>query len=415
MNPLSVLLVHSFWHPRGGDTTSLAHQRAALSARGHRVVPFGARHPDNLAESGDERWPGWVDPAAGFTLARLWSAGAARALDRVLKGHAAAGAPVDVAHVHHLHRHLTPAIFPVLQARRVPVVWTLHDYELTCTTAHHYRAGAPCFACDGHPAFTPALRHGCTRTPEGSAPSPLRRATGAAGLVAEKVLHRLAHATDPVSAFIAPSVYLADRVRPALPGARIEHLPNPLPVRPLTPTARSGVLFAGRLVEEKGVLDVLAVARMLPDVPFTVLGDGPLRSALTSVGLPNLRAPGAVGRAEVDAASRSAAVVLVPSRWPENDPYAVTEAQAAGAVVVASALGGIPEQVRHGDDGLLCAPGAHAEWAAAVRGVLANPAEAHRIGVRAHERVRSERDPARTAIALERLYQSVRSRDRSPA
>lgn len=415
MNPLSVLLVHSFWHPRGGDTTSLAHQRAALLARGHQVVPFGARHPDNLPEPGDERWSGWVDPAAGFTLARLWSPAAARALDRVLRGRAARGAPFDVAHVHHLHRHLTPAILPVLRANRVPVVWTLHDYELTCTTAHHYRAGAPCFACDGHPAFSPALRNGCARSPEGNTPSPVRQAMGTAGLVAEKVLHRLARAADHVDAFIAPSAYLAARVRPVLPQARIEHLPNPLPVPPLAPGPRAGVLFAGRLVEEKGVLDVLAIARLLPDVSFTVLGDGPLRGALTSAGLPNLRAPGAVAGAGVGAALRSAAVVLVPSRWPENDPYAVTEAQAAGAVVVASALGGIPEQVRHGEDGVLCSAGAPAEWAAAIRALLENHADAARIGVRAHERVRSERDPARTAIALERLYQSVRSRDRSSA
>jgi len=263
--------------------------------------------------------------------------------------------------------------------------------------------------------MTPALRHGCTRAPGGATPSPLGRAAGAGGLVAEKLLHRLARTHDHVAAFIAPSVYLANRVRPALPGARIERLPNPLPVQPLEPGPRAGVLFAGRLVEEKGVLDVLAIARRLPEVTFTVLGDGPLRGAFTAAGLLNVHAQGPVPRSEVDAALRRAAVVLVPSRWPENDPYAVTEAQAAGAVVVASALGGIPEQVRHGEDGLLIPPGAHAEWAAAIRVVLADPAEGARIGVRAHERVRSERDPTRTAIALERLYLSVRSPDRSPA
>ncbi len=410
---LSVLLVHSFWHPRGGDTTSLGHQRAALVARGHRVVPFGLRHPDNLAEPGDERWPSWIDPAAPFSFARLWSPGAARALSRLLADHAARGTPFDVAHVHHLHRHLTPAILPVLRAHGVPVVWTLHDYELTCTTAHHYRDGRPCFACDGEPLLAPALRHRCTRTPPGRALTPAAAVAGAGALVAEKLLHRLARAEGQVDAFVAPSAYLAERVRPVLRGARIVHIPNPLPVASLDAGPRAGVLFAGRLVEEKGVLDVLAIARLLTDVPFTVLGDGPLRGAVKSAGLANVSAPGAVTGAELAAALRRAAVVLVPSRWPENDPYAVTEAQAAGAVVVASAIGGIPGQVRSGEDGVLCSPASPPEWASAIRTVLAAPDEAARIGVRGHERVRWERDPVRTAIALERLYLSVRSPARS--
>jgi glycosyltransferase involved in cell wall biosynthesis len=216
-----------------------------------------------------------------------------------------------------------------------------------------------------------------------------------------------------VDAFVAPSAYLAARVRPVLRGARVVHVPNPLPVAPLDPGPRAGVLFAGRLVEEKGVLDVLAIARLLADVPFTVLGDGPLRGAVKAAGLANVSAPGAVSGAELAAALRRAAVVLVPSRWPENDPYAVTEAQAAGAVVVASAIGGIPGQVRSGEDGVLCSPASPPEWASAVRAVLTAPEEAARIGVRGHERVRSERDPARTAIALESLYLSVRSPARS--
>lgn len=395
---MNVLLIHSFWHPRGGDTTSLELQRAALEARGHTVVAFGTRHPDNLPEPGDAAWPGWVEPGrlAG-AAARIWSRAAARALARVLTH---APARIDVAHVHHLHRHLTPSILPVLARAGIPTVWTLHDYELSCPTAHHYRAGAPCFACPDAGSLAPAVRHGCTRSTAGW------RGSGVA-LVAEKALHRASGALGHVDAYVAPSRYLAARVAPVLPGARIVHLPNPVPLPAACAEPRRGVVFAGRMVEEKGVLDVVTMARAMPDTPFTLLGDGPLRRAAAA--LPNVRAPGAVPRVELQAVLERAEVVLVPSRWPENDPYAVTEAQAAGAVVVASDIGGIPEQIDPGVDGLLAPPANPDRWIEALRAALADPDAARQIGARARARIADERDPTRTAIALETLYDGLRA------
>ena len=417
---MHVLLIHSFWHPRGGDTTSLALQRVGLEARGHVVVPFGARHPDNLPELGDAGWPGWTDPqlrqSSPMLAARtLWSRHAARALTRTLEAAASRGQPAfSVAHVHHLHRHLTPAVLPVLRRFGIPVVWTLHDYELTCATANHYRDARPCFACASSPTLAPALRHACTRSGTGTG---LSRLTEAVALVAEKQLHRILYTEGDVAAYIAPSRFLAERVRGHLKGARIVHLPNAVPVLPMSsgpmpsglhPThalPRSGVLFAGRMVEEKGVLDVVAMARKMPHVQFTLLGDGPLLRAAST--LPNVIAPGSVSRAQVQAGLERAAVVVVPSRWPENDPYAVTEAQAAATVVLASDIGGIPEQITHGVDGLLAAPGQPDAWVGILNGVLEDPARALEIGKQARARITLERDPENAAIAMELLYQSV--------
>jgi glycosyltransferase involved in cell wall biosynthesis len=412
-----VLLIHSFWHPRGGDTTSLALQRASLEARGHVVVPFGTRHPDNLPELGDAGWPGWTDPQlrqrSPLLAARtLWSRHAARALTRALEAAASRGQPAfSVAHVHHLHRHLTPAVLPVLRRFGIPVVWTLHDYELTCPTANHYRDARPCFACASSPTLAPALRNACTRSGAGTG---LSRLTEAAALVAEKQLHRALYTEGDVAAYIAPSRFLAERVGGHLNGARIVHLPNAVPVLPMpgdggahpaNALPRSGVLFAGRMVEEKGVLDVVEMARRMPHVQFTLYGDGPLLRAAST--LPNVVAPGSVSREQVQAGLERAAVVLVPSRWPENDPYAVTEAQAAGAVVLASEVGGIPEQITDGADGLLAAPGQPDAWVHHLHDLLENPARALEIGKQARARITLERDPENAAIAMEALYKSV--------
>jgi glycosyltransferase involved in cell wall biosynthesis len=49
-------------------------------------------------------------------------------------------------------------------------------------------------------------------------------------------------------------------------------------------------------------------------------------------------------------------VLIIPSRWYENSPNVILEAQAMGVVVIGSDLGGIAELVRHGHNGLLFLP-----------------------------------------------------------
>ena len=57
---------------------------------------------------------------------------------------------------------------------------------------------------------------------------------------------------------------------------------------------------------------------------------------------------------------------MVPSVWLENYPTVVLEAQACGVPVIASRVGGLPEMVNDGIDGLLVSPGEPTELADAL-------------------------------------------------
>src|SRR5690606_3489981 len=129
------------------------------------------------------------------------------------------------------------------------------------------------------------------------------------------------------------------------------------------------VVYVGRVIPDKGVhvlLDaVVALAR--PDVELTILGrpgfaaDAPLTGYERELRRAAERAAGPVRfgsfvpRPELPALLAAADVVVVPSVWPE--PFALTalEGMAAGAAVVASDVGGVPEAV--GDAGVLVPPG----------------------------------------------------------
>lgn len=120
------------------------------------------------------------------------------------------------------------------------------------------------------------------------------------------------------------------------------------------------ILFAGRLVPEKGVDSfVAACARTLPDLPgwrAEVIGARRLRPDDASDGYSGAvqRAAAAAGvqmtghrpHAEVLAAMAKAALVVVPSRWPEPFGLTALEAMASGAALICSPRGNLPELVR---------------------------------------------------------------------
>ncbi|MBB2203100.1 glycosyltransferase family 4 protein [Gluconacetobacter tumulisoli] len=141
-------------------------------------------------------------------------------------------------------------------------------------------------------------------------------------------------------------------------------LPPPLPV----PERERTILFAGRVVADKGAdAFVAACAALLPDLPgwrAEMIGadrfgpDSPETPFLAGL-RPRARAAG-VGMAgyqphdRVLAAMARAAIVVVPSRWPEPFGMTALEAMACGAALVASPRGGLADVV--GDAALLAEP-----------------------------------------------------------
>jgi glycosyltransferase involved in cell wall biosynthesis len=169
-----------------------------------------------------------------------------------------------------------------------------------------------------------------------------------------------------------PSRYLRDvALRWGLDPARVSVLPNPAPEIPPTPPREqlreeleldgNVLVFAGRIGPQKALSVGLQALATTPDVTLVVAGDGPERGALErSVGELGLagrvRFLGSVPRETVLRLFRAADASLLPSAW-ENFPHTVVESLAVGCPVIATAVGGVPEVVRDGENGLLVAPG----------------------------------------------------------
>jgi glycosyltransferase involved in cell wall biosynthesis len=147
-----------------------------------------------------------------------------------------------------------------------------------------------------------------------------------------------------------------------------------------TPAAADAITFIGRLVTEKGLWTLLdAHARMAHPVALNVLGEGPLLDAIQA----HLRNTTRRGRVNllgfkpqscVREVLINSALMVMPSVWQEPLGLVVMEAMACGVPVVASAVGGVPELIRHGVDGYLVPAGDPDALAGAIDQVLSDGA-----------------------------------------
>lgn len=119
-------------------------------------------------------------------------------------------------------------------------------------------------------------------------------------------------------------------------------------------------LFVGRIVEAKGVFDLLDAFISLNNkvsakIKLCYAGDGPDLDELKlkSVGFDNISFLGHVSGVALDSAYRTASVVCLPSRHPEGFPYVLIESMRYGKPLLASKQGVLPDYVLNGVNGYI--------------------------------------------------------------
>lgn len=237
----------------------------------------------------------------------------------------------------------------------------------------------------------------------------------------------LAATLERTTRFLAVSRWLAARaVAAGIDASRIDVLYQGTDTSWFTPgpvsetTAPPTVLFAGGLVEHKGVRELIAASIALAEKTehtLEIVGAGALEPEVraAATGHRHIRVIGFASREELRERYRSARVVVVPSlslpRWEEAAGLVALEAQACGTPVVATRSGGLPEMLLADETGSLVEPGDPSALEAELARWLRMPDEEYRRrSADARAFVSAERDAGASAERLAGLYTEFASR-----
>lgn len=168
------------------------------------------------------------------------------------------------------------------------------------------------------------------------------------------------------------------------------------------------VVYVGKFSPGKGTADLAAaadlVAHQIPNVRFAFIGGDDLPGF---EGRDHIRVLGRRPHDEVLRLYALADLVVVPSVWPEPLSRVLLEAMAMGRAVVGTRVGGTPELVEDGVNGLLVPRSRPEALAEAIQTLLRDPARRAAMGA-AGRRLLAERfDAARSVDALVAFYESV--------
>ena len=146
-----------------------------------------------------------------------------------------------------------------------------------------------------------------------------------------------------------------------------------------------------------------------------VAGDGPERTELEGLA-PRWPRAGWCSTAASSADELAAAgaaqprTAVVPSRWYENQPMAILEAFAASTPVVVTDMGGMPELVEPGVDGLVVPADDDARLAGALAHLDSSPEEAVTMGIAGRRRLEQDFAAAAHLSRLDVVYDKASTR-----
>ncbi len=419
---MRILMVsHAFLpHSRGGVEVCTAYAAQALQRMGHEVRILHRVCSTDRAdyEMQESSWEGLPVATINNTFAdvnrfemtyrnRAIEGAFAAWLDR-LNSHRP-----DVVHFQHL-TCLSTGLPLVVKARRIPSVFTLHDYWMACQrgqmlqpdlTLCHEPKSTKCARCLAPQISTREPLRRVLRWMSNHPTAPAIRKVGelAQRLYPDKLLqrgqiqavreiqHRNRHmhrVLRSVDQLITPSAYHRRQfVRFGVPAERITVRYNGQQTelfrdQPYIPADHIRFRFLGSVIPSKGVHVLLEAFGGVRDESATldIHGWAPHYEGfptylqdLKARGDARVQFHGPYENTEVAPILAQTDAIVVPSIWPENAPVTIQEARAAGIPVIASRIGGIPEFVEDEVSGLLFTPRDVSELRAQMQRLVDDP------------------------------------------
>ncbi|SFE81677.1 glycosyltransferase [Thermophagus xiamenensis] len=385
---MKIVLVNKFYYPRGGDCIHVIQLKKLLEKNGHQVYVFSMDYKQNIKLVEDEYWPTFVDFSANSFNSIVKKVIRPFGASEVIKKwkYFITHFKPDVVHLHNIHSQISPIVAKISIEKKIPVVWTLHDYKLICPSYLMLRNNRPCDLCITN-QFS-VVKNRCIKN---------NFAASLLGFFEIKKWNKR-KLQDYTSTFIAPSVFLKNQmVKGGFRESSIMHLCNFYPEEKVIPFTKKKIddfiLYVGRISKEKGVELLLRAMQQFPDKKLKIIGDGPICSLLkdTYSDSRNVEFLGFQSWEIIQEQLSTARFLVVPSEWYENNPLSVIEALVLGTPILGAKIGGIPELISEGKNGFCFKPGNLEDLVSGINKMFFSSFDRAKISFDAQEKFSSER------------------------
>jgi glycosyltransferase involved in cell wall biosynthesis len=407
-----VLLVNNFYYNRGGDCTYLFGLKNILEKKGHNVIVFSMHHPQNIDSLWSKYFVNYINydeevkrisfkSVIKVATRTIFFLKAKRMIDILIREE-----KPDIAHLQNIHHHITPSILYSLKKNKIPVIWTLHDYQLICPNISFLAHGTICERCKKKKYYWPPI----VKCKKGSFAASLMSSF-------EIIIHNIMDIDRLINVYIAPSQFLKDKfIEFGFEKEKISQISHFIDNDFQIETIKTDdyYLFIGRISEEKGIKTLIDAAVNVNLSKLKIVGGGPLFEekkmyATTIDENKIIEFLGHRNREEVYDILQRCKFLVVPSEWYEPSGLVILEAFTCGKPVIAARAGGIPEMIEDNKTGLMFEMGNAEDLSSKIEYMLNSPEEVKRMGENARKFAEQELSPDNYYKKIIEIYNKVSS------
>lgn len=409
---MRILLVNNFWGNFGGAEKSTYKTGNILKNKGHEIFFFATNKQPLFEENYKyaKYFPRFMDynsltkiEALKYITKPFYNFDAEQRLIRYIKE-----VKPNIVHCNCIIYYLTSAVLNACYKENIPVVMTLRDPFLSCPNvalmlgAKEYCRSELCVS--GNPIH--CLVHKCVDI------SLINSSISVAEFLFRKI-HKL---YDKVSAFICTSnATLELTSRSGIDRNKLVCINNFLEdsLLNIAPeySNKGYFLYAGRLAREKGVNYLLHTMSRLPEVKLHIVGTGPeeneLKELANKLSLKNVEFLGFKSGEELELEYRNCIASILPSNYFETFGLSIVESFAYGKPVIGSNIGGIPEVIDNGVNGIIFEPANVDELTDAIRKLYKNQELAQEMGKKGKIKAKTQYNSDVYYSKLIDVYESV--------
>ena len=345
---MKILMVNKFLYPRGGSESYMLYLSEHLKKFGHEVEYFGMYDEKNTVGNSAGLYTQNMDFHSNgigrflYPFKIIYSFEAKKKIMQVIDDF-----KPDIVHMNNINFQLTPSIIYGIKKRGIPLVKTVHDYQMICPNHlfYNFDKNTPCEKCVNG-SYINCIKNKCIHG------SFVKSFLG----VVEAIFYSCRKTYKKVDLFVCPSNFLENKLLSARGyyKGKTKTIHNFINKEKFSNAERRDgtyIVYVGRLSKEKGIENIAGAAKLLPQYTFVVAGSGPDENILRDI--KNIELAGFLTGDKLTELMANAKLLLLPSVCYENCPLSILEAHAMGVPVVTMNSGGMAELVKDGITGTL--------------------------------------------------------------